>query len=160
MVNQARLGWECLHWSVVGVVSEVRRHLAVSSREKSHNTEMSSKSILPLLAERWSEHLMTVRDFLVHLFLESPVFFHILPGNLGQPVGLINVPLLMHTHQSPPAWVLMLFIYYFDVFKRSKQSLSPLTVHPKKPWRELADYSGQGQEKPSASYMSFWTGSL
>lgn len=97
------------------------------------------------------------REFLLHLYLESPVFFQIQPGNLEQPVGTDKCSIARACTLGPSSHVFMLFIQLFiDVFKRWKQSLSPPTFHPRKPSRELAAYSGQGQEKPSTSYVPFW----
>lgn len=104
---------------------------------------------------------MMGRDFLLHLYLESPVFFQIQPGNLEQPVGTDKCSIARACTLGPSSCVFMLFIQLFiDVFKRWKPSLSPPTLHPRKPSKELAVYSGQGQEKSSASYLPFWISPL
>lgn len=127
---------------------------------KSHIT-LRCQTIPPfpswLSDEGRSLHLMMGREFVLHLYLESPVFFQIQPGNLEQPVGTDKCSIARACTLGPSSRVFMLFIQLFiDVFKRWKQSLSPPTFHPRKPSRELAAYSGQGQEKPSTSYVPFW----
>lgn len=127
---------------------------------KSRNTEMSNNSILPLLAERWRKKPALDSKRLWFISTSNPQFSSKYSlATLSSLWGLINVPLLMHAHGSPPACVLMLFIYYFDVFKRWSRAylLSQFILGSLEgTWQT----SGQGQEKPFTSYISFGTGPL
>lgn len=137
----------------------------MSSQKKSHNSEMSIIPSFPswLRDEGRSLSLMMGGDLLVHLYLKSPVFFQIQPGNPEQPVWTDECAIASACtleSSSPCFHVICLLTYLLMALRRWKQSLSPVTFHPRKPSRELAVYSGQGQEKPSASHLSFWIGPL
>lgn len=67
-----------------------------------------------------SLHLMMGREFLLHLYLESPVFFQIQPGNLEQLWGLINVLLLVPAHWGPPAMFSCYLFSYLLMFLRDE----------------------------------------
>lgn len=87
---------------------------------KAHTTEISNNPPFPswLRDEGRSLRLMMGRHFLLHLYLESSVFFQIQPGNLEQPVGTDKCSIARACTLGPSSRVFMLFIQLFiDVLR-------------------------------------------
>lgn len=75
-----------------------------------------------------SLHLMMGRESLLHLYLESPVFFQIQPGNLEQPVGTDKCSIARACTLGPSSRVSCYLFSYLLMFLRD-ESRAYLLLH-------------------------------